>query len=67
MNKQQFIWNGEKNRKFALCRPCSCGCDFREGKKGVGYLTGSNKRGKGFTVWIENEKLFKLLREGMER
>lgn len=49
MNKQ-IIWNGEENRPLMACRPCECGCDTRDGSKGVGYLTGSDSTGKGFTI-----------------
>jgi hypothetical protein len=33
--------------------------------KGVGYLTGSNKRGHGFTVWITDESVFKRIEKAM--
>ena len=36
-------------------RPCSCGCDARDGVHGVGYLSGSDPSGNGFRLWIENE------------
>ena len=54
----QKTWNGEKNRPFELRRPCECGCDARGGLPGVGYLTGSDENGNGFTVWIESEDVF---------
>ena len=57
----QFIWDGEQDRPFTLARPCECGCDNRDGDKGVGYLTGSDKDGKGFTLWIEDEQVFRAI------
>lgn len=62
-NKIQFVWEGEENRPLRLYRPCSCGCDERNGEKGVGYLSGSNARGEGFTVWIEDEEVFQRLKK----
>ena len=56
-----FAWTGEKNRPLSMCRPCKCGCDRRGGNKGVGYLTGSDAKGRGFTVWIESEAVFKRI------
>jgi len=56
-----FIWHGEENRAFMLYRPCHCGCDERDGKKGVGYLTASDKKGNGFTIWLENEAVFQTM------
>ncbi len=57
----EFIWSGEKERELALSRPCSCGCDERDGFKGVGYLTGSNEKGEGFTIWLEDEAVFQAV------
>jgi len=58
---KQFTWQGEKKRPLSLKRPCSCGCDTREGHDGVGYLTGSDKDGDGFTVWIKEEEVFQAI------
>lgn len=64
MSSPQFTWEkGEKNRPFELHRPCSCGCDERDGNNGVGYLTGSDKDGNGVTVWIETEEVFQSVRK----
>ncbi len=57
--KMQAAWTGEKNRRLQLRRPCDCGCDERDGKRGVGYLTGSDGRGQGFTLWIETETVYR--------
>ena len=54
-------WIGEKNRPMSLRRPCECGCDRRDGNNGVGYLTGSDANGHGFTVWIESEVVFERI------
>ena len=59
-NKKQFTWKGEKDRALTLIRPCSCGC---EDGKGIGYFTGSNSLGEGFTIWINEEKVFQALIE----
>jgi hypothetical protein len=56
-------WKGEPNRMFRIQRPCSCGCDERDGKKGVGYITGSDKNGNGVTIWIADEKVYRIMAE----
>ena len=53
---KEILWKGEKNRPLGVYRPCSCGCD--DAANGVGYLSGSDSKGNGFTIWIENEKNF---------
>lgn len=64
---KELIWNaGACNRTLTAVRPCECGCDFRDGDSGVGYLTGSNANGEGFTIWIENEQVYKLLETLLE-
>lgn len=55
---EQYIWKGEPNRVLALSRPCDCGCDSRDGAKGVGYLSGSDDDGNGFTIWIQDERIY---------
>lgn len=64
--KTQHVWDGEQNRPLAANRPCECGCDARGGLKGVGYLTGSNEKGEGFTIWIQNESVFQRLSDLVE-
>lgn len=54
-------WKGDPGRAPRVQRPCECGCDLRDGKKGVGYLTGSDSEGNGFSLWITDEKLFKTM------
>lgn len=46
-------WKGERGRPLQFARPCSCGCDAREGKHGAGYITGSDAEGFGFTLWVK--------------
>jgi len=46
-----------------LNRPCECGCDFRDGVKGVGYIFASAGRGRGCTIWIEDEEVYRELEE----
>jgi len=61
-NWKQIKWNGDKGRPLQVCRPCECGCDARKGlTEGVGYITGSDEHGNGFTVWIESEELFSVI------
>ena len=60
---KQITWEGEIDRPLQLRRPCSCGCDGRDGDVGVGYITGSDGRGRGFTVWIEDEDVYKRMEE----
>jgi hypothetical protein len=61
MKGKEFTWHGEKDRILQVCRPCPCGCDDRGGRPGVGYLTGSDEEGNGFTVWIESEAVYQSL------
>lgn len=57
----QFHWTGEESRPLQVCCPCFCGCDTRNGKLGVGYLTGSDAEGHGFTIWIETEEVYRAI------
>jgi hypothetical protein len=61
MKAKEIVWQGEEDRLLQVCRPCSCGCDERDGRAGVGYLTGSDAAGNGFTIWIESEEVFQRL------
>jgi hypothetical protein len=60
-----FIWNnGERNRQLSVYRPCPCGtCSSI--RRGVGYLSFSDMKGRGFTVWLENEEVFQRLRDAL--
>ncbi|HEX7516786.1 MAG TPA: hypothetical protein VF345_05810 [Chthoniobacterales bacterium] len=55
---KQYLWKGEPNRLLATYRPCRCGCDYRDGILGVGYLSASDDDGNGFTIWIEDERIY---------
>ena len=59
-SKYQYTWKGEKNRSIQVVRPCPCGCDERDGFRGVGYITGSDKDGNGFTIYIRSEEVFQV-------
>lgn len=69
----QFIW--ERNaltskasgKELKLKRPCSCGCDYRDGVKGVGYLIGSDGSNKGCTVWIKDEAVYAMLQKILDK
>ena len=65
MRAKEGTWNGDKCRPLSLCRPCSCGCDTRDGVKGVGYLTGSDADGNGFTVWIATEEVYRRVAKAL--
>jgi hypothetical protein len=58
---KEITWKGEKSRLLQVRRPCPCGCDERDGRPGVGYLTGSDDEGNGFTIWIETEEVYRRL------
>ena len=63
---KQFEWTGKGNdinRPLELCRPCPCGCDARGGVKGVGYITGGDKKDGGFSLWIENENVYQSIKK----
>ena len=57
--RSRFLaWEGDKSRPLMVYRPCSCGCDTRAGVLGVGYLSGSDADGNGFTLWVRDEETF---------
>jgi hypothetical protein len=56
-----LVWDGERNRPLGVYRGCSCGVCSKN-RKGVGYLSFSDDNGRGFTVWISDEKVFWRLR-----
>jgi hypothetical protein len=63
----QWTWKGESNRVLNTYRPCECGCDYHDGLFGVGYLSGSDEAGNGFTIWIQDERIFALLKAAIRR
>jgi len=60
-------WFAEPLRDPQVRRPCVCGCDERDGVKGVGYFTASNIDGFGVTLWLENEVDYAALSLALER
>lgn len=61
-----FVWNnGERSRQLGLYRPCPCGT-CSKGRKGVGYLSFSDARGSGLTVWLEDAQVFRRLRRALQ-
>jgi hypothetical protein len=62
MSGMQFTWVGEKDRPLGVRRPCDCGtCRSSQPPGAVGLLTGSDSEGKGFTVWITDEAVYRSL------
>jgi len=59
-----ILWNGDANRELNVYRPCHCGI-CSAGRRGVGYLSGSDVHGRGFTIWIQDEKLFRRLKRSL--
>jgi hypothetical protein len=60
-----FIWiNGEKNRQLSVYRPCPCAACSKN-CKGVGYLSFSDASGRGFTIWLEDERVFRALKSAL--
>lgn len=54
------MWTGERNRQLNVYRPCPCGVCSKN-RKGFGYLSSSDENGLGFTIWIEDERVFRGL------
>lgn len=61
-----FVWIGERNRQLDVYRVCPCGVCSRNGK-GVGYLSFSDSNGRGFTIWIEEESVFRMLKRALRQ
>jgi hypothetical protein len=64
-----MTWSdGEKSRPLQLVRVCPCGCDTRDGDHvgAAGYLTASDDTGQGFTIWIEEEDIFQVIKSAIE-
>jgi len=59
-----FAWDGERNRQLNVYRPCRCGICL-ENRMGVGYLSFSDANGRGFTIWIDDELIFRKLRNAL--
>ena len=56
----------EQEGCLELYRPCSCGCDRRDGDHGVGYLKANDADGNGVTIWGESEEAFRILESAMD-
>jgi len=65
--KTQWTWRGEANRRLAAYRPCWCGCDYRDAIFGVGYVSASDSNGNGFTIWIEDERIYLRLEAALNK
>lgn len=59
-----FVWSGEKSRRIGLYRLCPCVTCQRD-PLGVGYLSASDSRGNGFTIWIKKEALFRVIQRSL--
>ncbi len=59
----QYTWKGEPNRRLSVNRPCECGCDAAFRDENVGYLSGSDDDGNGFSIWIADSRVYRLLEE----
>ena len=60
-----FAWEaGETNRPLGAYRVCPCGVCKRY-QNGVGYLSYSDAHGKGFTIWIQDERVFEMLEDAL--
>jgi len=61
-----IVWRGERNRQLDVYRACPCSVCSKS-REGVGYLSFSDASGRGFTIWIEDEKVFRRLRHAIRR
>jgi len=62
-----FVWSGgERNRRLGVYRPCRCGTRTKT-QSGVGYLSFSDARGRGLTVWLSSEQVFQGLDRAIAR
>ena len=60
----ELVWKGERNRQLNVYRVCPCGV-CQGIRRGVGYLSFSDANGRGFTIWIEDEMLFRGLKRAL--
>jgi hypothetical protein len=66
VNAEIAIWGGkddptiDQNRPLRAQRACPCGCDERDGKKVIGYVTGS-KNGQGLTIFAPDEATYQTM------
>ena len=57
------FWKGAESRKVEFFDPCSCGCDNRDNPYLLGYLSGSNDDGDGFTLPIHDQETYDQMRK----
>ena len=57
------FWIGAEDRKIEFFDPCGCGCDTRDNPNLLGYLSGSNDEGEGFTIRVYDEDTYKQMRK----
>ena len=65
-NVDLTFWNGRdtnKNRKVDFYDPCGCGCDTKYDPDLLGYLSGSNDDGYGFTLHIYDQDTYDKMRK----
>lgn len=55
-------WVGEKGRRVDFYDPCPCGCTTRNHPNVLGYLSGSNDEGEGFTIMVSDQETYKRIR-----
>jgi hypothetical protein len=61
----EFVWEtGESNRPLGAYPVCPCGVCTRQ-QNGVGYLSYSDAHGKGITIWIQDEQVFRMLKDAL--
>lgn len=59
------LWGGPnaaQNRPPRAYRPCACGCDERDGGGLIGYLSGSDAKGNGITIYAPDEATYRTFR-----
>lgn len=59
--KMHLAWTGEKARPIKVYRPCDCATCKRDNKNQIGFLSGSDGNGVGFTIWLESEEVFQAV------
>jgi len=62
---RERVWNGERDRPLGAYRPCPCSV-CSQNRHGVGYLSHSSPLGRGFTIWIEDERVFQALSRALQ-
>jgi len=56
--------DGEKDRPLKVSRPCTCAtCATCSPEGALGILSGSDHKGRGFSLWIFEDESYVHLRE----